>query len=186
MKSPSTIDLLRNRRSAPAHHLKSPGPSAEELETLLRCATRVPDHKMLCPWRIQIVDRKNQDRLFAKLPELHDGEPDQLEKSLRKAPRESPLMLIVSSRAASSKAPRSEQLLSGGALCQNILIAACALGYRGQWTTGWMAYSDQVKALLGVPADEEILGFLHIGTSPEAPPERARPELSEIVSRLEL
>lgn len=186
MKFPATIDLLLKRRSAPAHLLDSPGPTPDELETILRCATRVPDHKMLQPWRIQIVDRTNQDKLFAKLPELHTGDPEQLAKTLRKQPRAAPLLLIVSSRSASTNAPRSEQLLSGGALCQNVLVAAHALGYRGQWTTDWMAYSDNVKALLGIPTDEEILGFIYLGSIAEPPPERPRPDLPQIVSRLEL
>ena len=50
-----TIDLLLARRSLVASKLIDPGPSVEELETILRCATRVPDHGKLNPWRIQVV-----------------------------------------------------------------------------------------------------------------------------------
>ena len=143
--SPDTIELLMNRRSLLASKLIEPGPTEEELEKILICAARVPDHKGICPWRIQVVDRANQDILHAKLPELHEGDPTNLNKTNSKEAKTAPLLLIVSSHTASKKAPRCEQLLSGAAVCQNILIAASALGYRSQWLTEWFSYSHSVK-----------------------------------------
>lgn len=185
-RSPETIDLLLRRRSLLAAKLIEPGPSQEELETILRCGIRVPDHKGINPWRIRIADRATQDKLHAKLPELHEGNPSSLEKTLSKEAKNAPLLLIVSSRTSSDRAPRNEQLLSGAAVCQNIIIAAAALGYRSQWLTEWFAYSDSVKIYLGIPTNEEILGFLYIGSESEIPRERPRPDLSGIVSKLEL
>ncbi|MCH2665622.1 nitroreductase, partial [bacterium] len=48
----SVIDLLLTRRSLVAAKITQPGPSPEELEIILRCATRVPDHGKLTPWHI--------------------------------------------------------------------------------------------------------------------------------------
>ena len=48
-QSLETIDLLLTRRSVVAAKQCEPGPTAEELNTILRCATRVPDHKKLAP-----------------------------------------------------------------------------------------------------------------------------------------
>jgi len=185
-RSPESIELLLNRRSLLAGSLVPPGPSESELETILQCGTRVPDHKGLNPWRIHVVDRANQDKLHAKLPELHEGDPASLEKTNSKEAKTAPLLLIVSSKIESDKAPRSEQILSGAALCQNIIVASAALGYRSQWLTEWFAYNDNVKAFIGIPESEEIIGFLYIGSENEPPRERPRPDLNEIVQRLEL
>lgn len=185
-RSPETIELLLSRRSLLAAKLIPPGPTPEELDSILRCATRVPDHKGICPWRIQIANRSTQDILHAKLPALHSGDSASLEKTNAKEAQTAPLLLIVSSHTTSNRAPRSEQLLSGAAVCQNILIAAAAYGYRSQWLTEWFAYNDGVKDLLGIPRSEEILGFLYIGTESEAPKERPRPDLSDVVSPLAL
>ena len=185
-RSPESIELLLNRRSSLAGSLVPPGPSESELETILQCGTRVPDHKGLNPWRIHVVDRANQDKLHAKLPELHEGDPASLEKTNSKEAKTAPLLLIVSSKIESDKAPRSEQILSGAALCQNIIVASAALGYRSQWLTEWFAYNDNVKALIGISENEEIIGFLYIGSENEPPRERPRPDLNEIVQRLEL
>ena len=185
-RSPESIELLLNRRSLLAGSLVPPGPSESELETILQCGTRVPDHKGLNPWRIHVVDRANQDKLHAKLPELHEGDPASLKKTNSKEAKTAPLLLIVSSKIESDKAPRSEQILSGAALCQNIIVASAALGYRSQWLTEWFAYNDNVKALIGISENEEIIGFLYIGSENEPPRERPRPDLNEIVQRLEL
>ncbi len=184
--SPETIDLLLKRRSLVAMNLVPPGPDSEELETILRCAIRVPDHKGIFPWRIQIADKETKDKLHARLPDLHQGDPASLEKTNAKEPKEAPLLLIVSSQTTSTKAPRSEQILSGATVCQNILIASAALGYRSQWLTEWFAYNDGVKDLLGVPRSEEIIGFIYIGSENQPPKERPRPQLEEIVSKLQL
>jgi len=79
--------------------------------------------------------------------------------------------------------PEREQLLSGGAVCTNILIAAHAQGYAGQWITEWPAYRPEVVEALGHdPETDVILGFLYLGTPTEAPDERPRPALEEVVS----
>lgn len=186
IRSHETIDLLLKRRSLLAGSLVPPGPSKSELETILRCGTRVPDHKGLSPWHIHVADRTNQDKLHAKLPELHEGDPASLEKTIRKEAKTAPLLLIVSSKIESDKAPRSEQILSGAAVCQNIIVASAALGYRSQWLTEWFAYNSKIKAYIGIPEQEEIIGFIYIGSEHEPPRERPRPELSEIVTKLEL
>ena len=41
-----TIALLKRRRSAPPAVMTGPGPSAEELETILAVASRVPDPRL--------------------------------------------------------------------------------------------------------------------------------------------
>ena len=62
------------------------------------------------------------------------------------------------------KIPVWEQELSAGAVCQNILIAAHALGFVGQWVTEWYAYHPVVKQKLGLAPGERIAGFIYLGT----------------------
>jgi len=188
--SPETVQTLLTRRSVLADKLVEPGPNENELETLLRCATRVPDHRKLTPWRIQIADKPQQAKLGAALRAIRAREsPEAAATSLdveEGRPQRAPLLLIVSSRVAPERAPRIEQLLSCGAVCQNVLIAATALGYRAQWITEWPAYHPAVKALLGVPEEDAIVGFLYVGTVKEPPAELARAALENVTKRLAL
>jgi nitroreductase len=80
-------------------------------------------------------------------------------------------------------APEWEQILSAGAACMNLCIAANALGYGSTWITEWISYSKTFTEGFGLAANERIAGFVHIGTAKEKPAERERPVLSEIVTR---
>ncbi len=45
------IDFMLARKSPPIEELHEPGPTEAQIETLLKVATRVPDHGRLEPWR---------------------------------------------------------------------------------------------------------------------------------------
>lgn len=183
----STIDLLLNRRSLVSAKQDAPAPNREELEIMLRCGTRVPDHGKLAPWRIQIVEgdarQKLGDVFAARYIEKHgDSDHEQIEIE-RNRPLRSPLIIIVRSHITdTSRIPHIEQLMSGGAVCQNLLIAAHALGYVGQWLSEWVAFDDVIKDHLGVDNDNEILGYLYFGTCNIEQADRPRPSLNEVVS----
>jgi nitroreductase len=92
-----------------------------------------------------------------------------------------PLVIAVISRVVSNPAaPEWEQVLSAGAACQNLLIAATALGYGAQWITEWYGYSQGVRAALKLSDNERVAGFVYIGTAKEKPEERERPSLADI------
>ncbi len=62
----------------------------------------------------------------------------------------SPLVVGVISRAApQQKIPEREQILSAGAVCMNLMVAANALGFASIWLTDWVAYDRAVLARLG-------------------------------------
>lgn len=181
------IDLLTSRRSVLAAQLEEPGPDPESLRTMLEAAVRVPDHGRLTPWRLQVVAKPAQAQLGELLvAEFARDEPQAKEDRLqleRIRPQRSPVLIVVSSRTRRGHAiPEVEQLLSCGNVCMNLLHAATALGFGAQWVTNWPAYNPVVKAALGIPEDEHLVGFIHIGTPRNAPSERERPLLDDVVS----
>ena len=111
-----------------------------------------------------------------------DARDDQIEAE-RARPSRAPILVVVSSRIHRvHKIPEIEQVLSCGAVCQNLLNASTLLGYAAQWLTEWPAYDEQIKKALGVPKEELIIGFVSIGTPAEPPNERPRPNFDDIVS----
>lgn len=185
----AVIDLLLSRRSVLAKDLSEPGPSAEELETILAAGLRVPDHGCVEPWRVQVLHKTAQASLAKICSEIFGRENpaagDVLVEAEHERMQRSPVLLVVSSHLDPrrfEKVPAMEQLLSAGALCQNMLIAAQALGFGAQWVTGWPAYHPQIRTALGHGADTDIVGFVHIGTPAEPPRERPRPDPEAIVS----
>lgn len=186
----AALDLLLTRRSLSVGLLTAPGPDDTELETILRIATRVPDHGKLAPWRIIVVRGAAQARLGDAWAEIYarknpDALPEQIEFE-RKRPQRAPLLLAVHTHIVNlQKIPRWEQLLTGANVCMNALTAANALGYFGTWLTEWVAYDDEAKAALGVPAEDEMVGLLYIGSGAALPEERPRPALEDVVRYLE-
>lgn len=187
MSTPA-LEMLLTRRSVIANNLGEPGPDADELQQILTAAARVPDHKKLVPWRFILFEGAARAEFGAVLAAACKGnEPDagegRLETEAARFLRAPVVIAVISSVIDNPAVPEWEQVLSAGACCQNILHAATALGYSAQWITEWYAFCDTVRAALGLAQKERIAGFIYIGTAREAPKERDRPRLDEIVSR---
>ena len=179
------LALLLTRRSGKARDMVAPGPDADQLATILRIASRVPDHGKLAPWRFVVV----ADTARARLAELLDAayraeKPDagRLEvQAMRDFAGQAPALVVVMSHCnAASHIPSWEQQLSVGAACQNLILAAHAQGFVANWLTGWAAYSPAVRDALGEPG-ELVAGFMFIGTPVKPLDERPRPRLDEVV-----
>lgn len=183
--SSPTLALLLSRRSSKVLALQEPGPSDADLEVILTAATRVPDHGKLAPWRFLLF--KDQARaVFGEILRRRftqtrpDASEDLAQIEARRFLR-APLVVAVISRVTPGiKIPEWEQQLSAGAVCQNLLIAATALGYGCCWLTEWCAYDEGVAEALGLHADERVAGFVYVGTPMFPNTERARPALSEV------
>ena len=184
-----TIALLRKRRSVAPHLLMEPGPTAEEIETLLTIASRVPDHGRLTPWRFIVIGREAGRRIGETIAAAFQADnpgasPETVEFEKNRLAR-APLVVGVVSRAAPHvKIPDWEQVMSAGAAAMNIVIAANAMGYATSWITEWYAFDRRVLDALGLAPDERMAGFVHIGRPKEPPVERPRPALADVVTRL--
>ncbi len=181
--SPETLELLAQRRSSSPQTLAAPAPEGEELKALLRLAARAPDHGKLFPWRFILLRGPAKAELAARYEQLAKGrpDPDKATAVLFKL-KTPPLAVVVVSRVVDSPIPGWEQLLSSGAVCENLLIAATAMGYGANWITDWYSYDPQATALLGLAENEQVAGVVLIGTPTEAPLERVRPEVDDITS----
>ena len=184
----STIELLRRRRSLPPQGMTGPGPTEGEIETMLTIASRVPDHGKLTPWRFLIFEGGARERAGAIAAEILRGDDPALPEARVQAEltrfTRAPLVIAVISRAAPHvKIPEWEQVLSAGAACANLVIAANAMGYVTAWLTEWCAYDRRFCEAIGVGAAEKIAGFVHIGRPLHPPEDRPRPALVDIVTR---
>jgi nitroreductase len=181
------LDLLLARRSVSANSLGDPGPVAAELELMLKAASRVPDHKKLVPWRFILFQGEAREAFGKVLAEVcrkeeSDAGQFRLETEAKRFLR-APLVIAVISRVVKNPAaPEWEQILSAGAACQNLILAAAALGYGTQWITEWYGYSKGVRQALHLADNERVAGFVYIGTAKEKLDDRERPKLADIVA----
>ncbi|MBI1187718.1 MAG: nitroreductase [Alphaproteobacteria bacterium] len=185
--SPQTLDLLALRRSQKLMLIGAPGPTDEELEALLRLAGRVPDHGKLGPWRFAIIAGEARERLGAALADLIAGDATmdaaRLEAERRRFLQAPVCVMVVSTAAPHPKIPEWEQVLSAGAACFALLVAAHAAGYAGVWLTEWPAYDDRAREVLRLGPGERVAGFVHLGTATQDALERVRADVASRTSR---
>ncbi len=181
-----TLRLLAQRRSAAVPLLSEPGPNQDQIDTLITLASRVPDHGKLAPWRFILfrgADRaKAAELIFETFAATHP-EADEARLDVERRRFSAPVIVgVVSRPIAGVKIPEWEQILSAGAVCMNLTIAANAMGFATSWLTEWYAYDRSVLARFGLTPQERMAGFIHIGTAPGPREDRIRPALSDILS----
>ncbi len=187
--SQDTLELLLKRRSSKAAMLAEPGPTPQQLETILTAASRVPDHKKLEPWRFIVFEgdaRGTFGRVLLNACVAEEKETPsaaRLETERTRLLRAPTVVAVISRVTPNPGAPEWEQILSSGAACFNLCLAANALGFGTCWITEWYSYSPAVRAALGLAANERVAGFVYIGTAKEGQPDRDRPQLARIVTR---
>jgi nitroreductase len=161
------LEFLQQRKSAP--RLTGPAPDEAQLHNMLRAAARAPDHALLRPWRFISIRGERRHALGEVLARcLRRRNPDADQAALDKArqsPLRAPLLVVVVARISEHpRVPASEQRLSAGCAAHGLLLAAEALGFAGIWRTGDAAFDRVVMDTLGLASNEEITGFLYLGT----------------------
>lgn len=181
------IDMLLTRRSVLAANMTDEGPGPEDVRSILEAGHRVPDHGKLGPWRFLVFEGEARaafgdvlkKAFLAAQPEADAGRADMEALRFLRAPT---VIAVISTAAPHKKIPEWEQYLAVGAVCQNMLVAATALGYASQWLTEWYAYDPAVIEALGLHAGERVAGFIYLGGKNEQPSERVRPDLDERIA----
>jgi nitroreductase len=169
--------------------LGDPGPSRGELTTILTAAARVPDHKKLVPWRFIIFEQEARaafGEALAKACAAEEKEPPsdvRLEMERTRLLRAPCVVAVISRVTPNPAAPEWEQVLSCGAACLNLCLAANAMGFATCWLTEWYSYSPAVRAALKLADNERVAGFIYLGTPKERQEERERPDLDKIATR---
>ena len=153
-----------------------PNPSEEPLpreliEKLLEAGVRAPSHYLTQPWRFVVLTgeaRRELGKAWA-LSATRQGKDPELtaEKVLR-----APVIICVIERPKTSTARviETEEHYAVGAVIENILLAAHALGLGAMIRTGDAASSPEVRAYLDLKEDELLAAFIYVGHVPDDTP----------------
>ncbi len=115
-----------------------------------------------------VIEGEGRDRLGALFAQAkltaHPDESAEALAKLRGKPLRAPVIIVVAAKITEHpKVPEMEQILSAGAVAQNMLVAAHALGYGAMWRTGEMTFNQVVGEGLGLDERDQIVGFLYVG-----------------------
>jgi nitroreductase len=179
------LELLLGRESA--LKLVAPGPGRQALDLMFRSALRAPDHGRLRPWRFVVVPEEKRERFGELMADcLRRQEPDatqdMLQRERDKALRAPVIVVVAACIQRGHKIPEVEQFASAAAAAENIMLAANAQGFGAMWKTGAPAYDAPMKRALGLDPDNDIVGFLYLGTQLGGGSPAARPVPDGLVS----
>jgi nitroreductase len=157
--------LLLTRQSTP--RLIAPAPNAEQLTLLLNAAARVPDHGSLNPWEFIIAI----DDGLAKLADIFvdaakiTGADEAFLAKVANMPYRAPMVItVVAKTQVHDKVPILEQQIAAGCATMAMQQAAFAIGLGAVWRTGDFAFDANVHQQLGLSKQDQIVGFLYVGT----------------------
>lgn len=178
--------LLQSRRTVSPKRLGDPGPSPEQLSSILQAASHAPDHGQLTPWRFVIIPeikRKALGEVFRQALQERDAKASETEllQAAEKAER-APVLLAAVLRQAQkefAEVPNTERLISQGCAIQNILLMATALGYGSALTSGKALNHPAMRRLLQLQTHEVLTCFVNIGTPSRKATERLRPHYGQ-------
>lgn len=185
---PDVLTFLKERRSNLAKVMdgSGKGPSEAEIEELLTIAARIPDHRKLAPWRFVLFQGQARadfgQHIAAAFMKHNPSAPH--DRAIFEGQRflRAPLVIgVISSPVDCPRGtPKWEQILSSGAVCYNLCLAAQSMGYGAQWLTEWYAYDADVQNALGLSDGEEVAGFIYVGPVNMPPSERSRPDVANL------
>lgn len=176
------LESLQQRVSV--SKLAAPAPSQVDLEQAFAAAARAADHGKLRPWRFLIVEGAGLEQLSevyvaAALNANPEVSPAVLEKA-KKMPSRAPMVIVaIACYKENPGVPRQEQVIACGCATQNLINAFFIQGYGAIWRSGDMTVNPYVKEQLEIGSNEEIIGFVYVGTPVQEIPEPPAIDVNE-------
>ena len=180
------LENILNRVSA--RTLSEPYPSKDQMDTVYKAALRAPDHAWLRTSSFIEVKGKGLEKLsdiFVNYGKTLPSISKEILNKYKNAPYRAPLIIIlVNSFKEHPKVPAIEQKLSTATAAQNIMLALNAMKFSCIWRTGKMAFNESIQKELGLKKNQEILGYLYIGTEAGKKKEIPNLDIDKFVSYL--
>lgn len=183
------IEAILSRHSVSPKRVAKPGPTPDQLRTLMAAAAAAPDHGKLRPWRfIEFAEssRASLADVFqaALLERLPSADPEALSRAREKASRAPMLLGLVLQVNRTADVPHvDDQMASGGAALQNVLLAAHSMGFGARALSGQAVRTNAFRTALGLADDEVFLCFIAIGTATSAPRRNVRPAPDSLLTQ---
>ena len=185
------INFFKTRRSTTVKSMIAGHLKESDLNDILACGIRVPDHGALNPWSLTVIKDNARYRIGEEVlvPEFILNNPEATEEEIdferNRFLRASAVIAVLFKPVSHPKIPSWEMELSTGAVCSNILFAAQSLGYAAQWLTEWYSYNKKmIIAVGGKPESDKLAGFIYIGNKEKEPVERRRPKTENVIKVL--
>ncbi len=174
-------DIIANRRTIKPDQMTGERVDDHLINQILESANWAPTHGYTEPWRFTVFAEDGLATLGDFLANLdqptHSAEDfNQMRYDrLRNRPLKcSHVIGIGMQRGTNEKIPEIEEICSVAMAVQNMWLTCHALGLGGYWSTGSMAFTDEMRDFFGLDKSAKSLGLFYIGKLAEAHPKGRR------------
>jgi nitroreductase len=178
-------EVLITRRTV---HDYAPDPIPEPLlESALQTALAAPNHRMTEPWRFVLVGEQARRALVDIALELKrkKGLTPKGESEVRSKMLNPPHLVVVCRRRHEKPDVEREDYAAVACAVQNFMLHLWMYGVGSKWSTGGVTTAPATYALLDVPKDEEIQGFVWVGKArTDVAKPRRKHGLDEVLRRV--
>jgi Nitroreductase len=157
--------FLLSRHSC--HQLSAPAPQADHLELILRAALKAPDFQTLRNYRFLIAENDGLFRLGQKMANAArtENKTNEIIRRVALMPSRAPMVItIVATPKKNKHVSALDQILCAASAVLMMQLTALSLGYNGIWRSGWMMQSRALHQELHLQPEDQIVGFLYLGT----------------------
>jgi nitroreductase len=179
----SILEAIASRRSVKPDRFTGEVIEDDRIMEAIRAANWAPTHGLTEPWRFVVFTGKGKLELLQfinKLDEEINGFNEVRQKKRSETFNQiSHIIAIGMKRGENPKIPELEELLAVAMAVQNFWLAAEELGFGGYWSTGELAFTDQLRAFIGLSPGDKSLGFFYAGIPKEERPQGRRMSSAE-------
>ncbi|MDZ7846671.1 MAG: nitroreductase [Owenweeksia sp.] len=174
-------EIIAHRRTIKPDHYTGEKVEDRLIERLLDAANWAPTHGYTEPWRFSIYAEEGLATLGNFMANLDqpNREADSFNQKRYDRLRNRPLKCshvigIGMKRGHNDAVPEVEEICSVAAAVQNMWLTAHAMGLASYWSTGAMAFTDEMRDFMALSGDDRSLGFFYIGKPAIAHPKGRR------------
>jgi nitroreductase len=167
------LEAIRTRRTTKS--FRADAVPRDLIERVLDAAIWAPNHRLTEPWRFVVVQSETLERLAQLRREMTVTflQAQQPSRSAEQIEREgatayakaiaAPVTVAVAITQHGDPSVREEDYAAAAAAIQTMMLAAHALGLASFWSTNRLIEYPPARALLGVPAEQRIIGLVQLG-----------------------
>jgi nitroreductase len=189
------MDLFEVIKSRRAVRMYKPDPVKRDvLMKIFEAGNWAPSGMNRQQWEVLVVTGEKKEQMGQSYGKIGESYAADWESSARDSFLQysrtyggAPLILVILTDASDNDAIRKMNIESASASLENIMLAARALGLGTCWMTGPLQDEKNLRQILDIPAEKEIVAITPLGYPVEFPeaPARIDPDLSHKVRWVE-
>ena len=180
------MQLMQRRRSIGIKSLSPEPVSLDDIKLMLEAAVWVPNHGLNEPWRFSVFSGEGRRALGEAFAEAYrlSTPADKFDEKAVVAQRErvwqAPVWVSLG-MVPGDRFPEWEDLMTMGAVVENMQLMATQLGLGSRVTSGPVSIHPHVLGFVGLQAPARLIGFLYIGKPANEWPNGVRKPVAEKV-----